>query len=78
MKLNCYFKNSLENKSPEPDGFTGELYSTLKRINTYSPQTIPKHTTGRKASMYVYEANLFLILKSEKHATKKRTTNKYP
>ena len=36
------------NKSPGPDGFTGELLPNIQRTNTYPFQTIPKSSRGGK------------------------------
>lgn len=68
-------------KSPEPEGFTGEFYQTLKEVFELTPvflklfQETPEE--GRLPSCF-YKASIVLIPKPDKDTTKKENHRQYP
>ena len=47
-EIETVIKKLPTNKSPGPDGFTGEILSNIqRRANTYPSETIPKNCRGR-------------------------------
>ena len=67
------------NKSPEPDGFTGEFYQKFREELTPIPLKLFQKTAEEgKLSISFYEATITLILTPDKDATqKKKTTGQY-
>ena len=65
-------KNLPKNKSPGPDGFTGEFYQTFKEeLNAYPSKTLSKNFRGRNNPNSFYEATITLIPNPDKDNRKK-------
>ena len=72
MEIEIVIKKNLStNKSPGPDGSTGEFYQKLRRVNTYPLKLFQKIAQEGKLPNSFYEATITLIPKPDKDATKK-------
>ena len=71
-EVEAVIKSLSKNKSPGPDGFTGEFYQTFKEeLNAYPSKTLSKNFRGRNNPNSFYEATIILIPKPDKDNTKK-------
>ena len=77
-EIKTVIKNLPTNKSPGPDGFTGEFYQTFREELTPILLKVFQNTAeGGTLPNSPYEATITRIQKPDKDVTKKKTTGQY-
>ena len=77
-EIQTVVKNLPTNKSPEPDGFTGEFYQTFtEELTPILLKLFQIIAEGETLANSFYESTITLILKPDKVVTKKKTKGQY-
>ena len=77
-EIKAMIKNLPKNKSPGPDGFTGEFYQTFREeLTPIFLKLFQKIAEEGTLPNTFYEATITLISKPDKDNTEKKTTGQY-
>ena len=77
-EIEAVIKNLPKNKSPGPDGFTGESHQTFREeLMPILLKLFPKNCRGRNTSKLILQGHHHLIPKPDRDNTKKKTTGQY-